>query len=988
MNPTKQKILQKANLKFKEELELQKKFFSKPDMLVLLGALCLSMLKKFIDKNFAEDDVKKFIQSDPIAKAFLNYTSNNFDEQILSEALLVCQRNEAFPEDLLPHFSAGPISAEDFLKVASTVSDFDSKLNFDIFGKLKTTLNTTQNTAAIALSYLYMLYHIILMTINLIQNSEYPSHFRTKYIQRLSRNLAGVMKSQWDEVPSNTQAQWQKTITMLSQIDNIVVALAMATSMYLNNRKLLQSRSHDTLQSIAKDKACIDLLQPFDVSVNAIPFRDNLNCPVSLDNVITPHVPIEVKLSNISCEVSTNELRVLPDAIETVDLVTKAIIKNNRSDKMSILLSIGSKVDQKTLLGVTGSTPVFSPIAGYIDHLQTNQITLRDISDTSNDSLASQINLLSTKYQQLNDVKFFLKDYYVASLYPIMLSISIVDDASTRDIYKSVQQQFNLLTKKYAQEYKDYEKSITNITSKDNVEKHAKNETLIKIKEDIEAQETLFYKNTALIGKEAYNLAKATTVKTEEYQLNSYYSDLIKSLSAITNLNAIEASYKDLITGYFNKRTKTKVNAKTQTIDEGNEINAFFQDLWKQFGSLPSEINDIQKTINSLSMFATYSITKIDGEDYRLYTIAEPTTCKPAPEDVNLDANTKYGFGDIEYWMKYCAFATLASVTNPVSGWSTGIIFPVPILFPVVYIPIKPIATKYGFIVLGLSICGMYIFPWSLFVNYTSDYSLPVADPTIALKNEISALKKTINQQISQFRKVTIKKMLDKIKSELTQAESQISQYKDQLTVSIAEKDAIRALELRELIATTSITKWKLEQKYEILDNAYKTGASVKDVDTALAGQEKQLNAQLDKLTSMFDNVEKIIAPLPITLQPETANFGATLKNPKPLIKIKDRLDDNINEDALSKVTDKFRLDNADFMNSAYGTLLSKEMTNFDAYKSSLIENMPTIKTQDSFPRYEQLSVSNVQWMRFLYTDFVAKGARTYGFPGFDPFPI
>jgi len=987
MNPIKQKILQKVNLKFKEELQLQKKFFSKPDVLIALSAICLSTLKKFIDKDSSEDDIKKFIQTDPVAKAFLNYAANNFDEKILSEALLVCQKGEALPQDFLSHFNTVSISAEDFLKVATSISDFDSKLNLDIFNKLKTTLNTTQNTAANTLSYSFLLYHIVLMTIDLIQNSEYPSHFRTKYIQRLSRNLAGVIKSQWKDIPTNMQARWQKTITALKQIDNLLVALTMATSMYMINRKLLQSKSHSTLQSIAKDKACIDLSQPFDVSVNSLPFRNNLNCPVNLDDVITPHVPIEVKLSNISCEVSTNVVPV-PDTAETIDLVTKANIKNNRSDKMNIVLSIGSKVDQKTLLGVIGSTLVYSPISGYIDHLQTNQITLRDISDTSNDSLTSQINLLNIKYQQLNDVKFFLKDYYVASLYPIMLSISIVDDASTRDIYKSVQQQFNLLTKKYAQTYKDYEKSITNITNKDNVEKHAKNETLIKIKEDIEAQETLFYKNTALIGQDAYNIAKITTATTNEYQLNSYYSDLITKLKAIKILNVIETSYKDLLTGYVNKRTKTKINAKTQTIDEGNELNAFFQDLWKQYNSLPSDIEDMQKTINSLSMFTTYSITKVDGEDYRLYSIAEPTTCKSAPEDVNLDAKTKYSFGDIEYWMKYCAFATLASVANPATGWSTGIIFPLPILFPVVYIPIKPITTKYGFIVLGLSICGMYIFPWSLFVNYTSDYSLPFSDPTIALKNEIDALKKTINAQMSQFRKVTIKKMLDQTKAEIEQTENKISQYRDQLAASITAKDAVRALELRELIAEISITKWRLEQKYEILDNAYKTGASVKDVDTALSDHEKHLNAQLDKLTSMIANVEKIIAPLPITLQPETANFGATLKNPKPLIKIKDNLDDNISEDALSKVIDKFKLDNADFMNSAYGTILSKEITNFDSYKNSLIENMTVIKTQDCFPKFEMLSPINVQWIRFLYTDFVTKGARTYGFPGELPFPL
>ena len=80
-------------------------------------------------------------------------------------------------------------------------------------------------------------------------------------------------------------------------------------------------------------------------------------------------------------------------------------------------------------------------------------------------------------------------------------------------------------------------------------------------------------------------------------------------------------------------------------------------------------------------------------------------------------------------------------MANPTTGWSTGWIFPSPILMPVIYIPIKAIKTKYGFIVIGISICGIWVFPWILFANYSAKHNTPYPDPTVAIKNEIKALK-------------------------------------------------------------------------------------------------------------------------------------------------------------------------------------------------------------------------------------------------------
>ena len=369
-----------------------------------------------------------------------------------------------------------------------------------------------------------------------------------------------------------------------------------------------------------------------------------------------------------------------------------------------------------------------------------------------------------------------------------------------------------------------------------------------------------------------------------------------------------------------------------------------------------------------------------------------------------MNPKSKYGYGDIRYWLKYCSFATLASVTNPATGWSTGWIFPTPIPFPVVYIPVKSIPTKYGFIVLGISICGIWIFPWALFGNLSSDYNTPIGNPTAAIKREIQALKKSISEQMKNLRKSFVKKSMDATKVKLDAVDVELKETKKSLEENKALKPSKypksktyyedlltlnqNILGLKEQITTLKTKKWTLEKTYKILDDAYKSGKSVKGADPGLEQSEKQINKQLDNLTSLVDKADKIIIPLPITMKPATANFGITLKNTKPIINIADELDDNINEGPLNKIFEKFKLKNDGMMATTYGSKLSGSIINYKAYKTVLSASMLAIVKKDPFPKYELLKVTNVPYLAFLYKDFVTTGAKTYGFPGQMPLPI
>ena len=359
--------IQKLNAQFKRELQLQKNFFDKPDILKTLSAFGLAALAKFLVEKYSEDDIKKFLRLDKGARDFMKYSSSDFDEQVLSDMLLKCQNGEISEQQFLDYLKSENLTAEGFLNVANQQNDFDSK-STTAFDRLHAFIKANEKTINKTLTYSFLFYYIILQTINLLKNTEHPSKYRTKYIQRLSRNLNGLIKHQIKEVSTTERPQWDIMSRNLKKIDDLLLAMSMATALYFVNRSLLQKKSQETLQTIAKDKACIDITPAGDVSVNILPFQNVFDCPVNVDDIISPHEPIESKLANISCEFTQPETSG-PDIKQAQDLVTNAIIKNNRVDKMNSILTVDAFVDQKTVLGNINGTAIYAPIEGFISNL-------------------------------------------------------------------------------------------------------------------------------------------------------------------------------------------------------------------------------------------------------------------------------------------------------------------------------------------------------------------------------------------------------------------------------------------------------------------------------------------------------------------------------------------------------------------------------------------------------------------------------------------
>jgi hypothetical protein len=397
----------------------------------------------------------------------------------------------------------------------------------------------------------------------------------------------------------------------------------------------------------------------------------------------------------------------------------------------------------------------------------------------------------------------------------------------------------------------------------------------------------------------------------------------------------------------------------------------------------------------------------VDEEQYRYYGIGKKRTCPiPVEQDDDYTAPfSTYGYGDIEYWFKYCTFATLASVANPISGWATGFPPPIgPIPFPVVYIPIKAFSSDWGFIVIGITICGIFPYPWVLVANLSSLFQVPFVDPAFNIKAEIRALKKALSFNLKNYKDSVLKGYLNDLMGDANAIDAQISSLKARQQNHKALKPKQNMANyanllfkwntdeaaMREEYLSLKNKKYSVEIKYKIVYDAY-SGSPVKDnTDPKIKSIQQTEKANDDSMLSlqtMVDSIESFVSPLPNATSPVSANFLPTIKNPQPVIKIATDFDNNIDSGVLDKITGNHKLSNDDFSDPNFNIKSQNSTINWAKYTNELKVAMYSLVISDPFPKYQNLKISNIPWMVFLVKDWVTTGAVTYGVPGFSPLP-
>jgi hypothetical protein len=1113
----KEKLIKEAFGKLQSSIEKFKGFLKKPAVLLALKLAAFILLNKILDelkkqigKNITDDEALNYVKNHRDLQKLLGEIGNDIDESDLNEIVLACENSDFYAQEFdnfLKSLGDKDLFAEDYINLFNNSDEFDNKVS-----NSSKVYQAAYRIAGIA-PWLFLTYVIVLKIKDFLNQNETPSPHRGKYLQRLIRSVSSILSQ--ERLETNKRKEIQALIGSFKIMDAVISGVLLASLIYVTNRKKLQSTALNSFQEITLSQICEPTPNPSDIEIIPQLFAEQIiSCPVDIDDNLVPHFPMEEK--NISCEIVQNQDTSIIEGSQP-DIATKALFQNNSSTNLNILVKAGDTLSVNVPMATYDGNKIYSSVNGIVELVEPNKIYVQNISDPNQTYLEETINKLNEAYKEQNDTKFFMSEFYLPTIYPVMLKYSPLIDGSLSIkeslslIYKigGVKQRWDGIITTFSKQKKSWEKRNKDIAGSDKVKAKAEAEQMGDIKIELDQSEQILFKYLKSDGQNGINQAKITKPDEKEFELIEFYFSLAAQLSSYFDKNNITTAFINKIDEFLRnrfftdkysvKKIKDKINAyckelsegtffsidpnfydvlrqkwdeanakvgtrftagenylldlqknnkkkidnekitirnyilflfnfsieidklvetkyspnKTKWVEtelEGNQIEQFFTGLWKRYNALPEEIEVLLKNLDSISStFATYSIAVINGEQYRLYSIADQSCQPPDEDDPYLSPNTKKKYGDLSYWMRYCAFATLASVANPATSWSTGLPPPIgPTPFPIVYIPIRAFETNWGFIVVGLTITGIYPFPWALFVNWSTEHHVPLADPATLLKKEIEALKKALTDQLSQFKKDRLKTYLDKAKADIKEIENRIINLQNQkrdLQTKKPKRD--RSVDTKEDIPrymsalylwTTDMTslseqilidkkdKVQFEIKYKIIKDAYAGSSIAQNPDPKIQALQKtqdQIDKQFAKLDTLLANMDKFLAPLPIATKPETANFAFTLKNPKPIIKMAADIDQNVNYGPLNAIIDKFELKNEDLMKSNYGPALSKSFNNFKAYKAALKAAMPTIIQSDPFPKWENLKPSNLPWMTFLLKEWAPTGKTCYGFPGF-----
>jgi hypothetical protein len=895
----------------------------------------------------------------------------------------------------------------------------------------KNSINNISETISITYKeetvyFLYLLDEIK----TLINNKSYVSNFKLENIKNLIKNFY-----------VNNSNEIYKSI--LGTLETLLILYASSITTYLKNKKTFQQKSLETFKENTKTLECVSIKDPFNIDVSTSKLLDisnidnllseNFNCDINGDNVIVPHEPFDKKENNFSCEILTEEEIEIDDKPVSNDLSTKAIIEGNFKN---IYISTGDNVNENTIIGITDTRSVISPVIGYILSISNNSILIDNISDplVSPEVLKSQelINL----YKESIAIKNMITQYYILSILPNMLvnCVNIDNFISPEELLKISFHGVKILYNKKINEYeniiKDYENNIKEITSSNNIKTKAENEDIETIKKDIEKEEENVFNNIKELYFISIEDAKLSVGIPGDFTLKNYYEELYSKLSLIESPITIQQEFIDKIKSYINNRIGIVIDEKFLIKEEAVYIESYFNNLFSSLISIDKQIIEVTNQLKNYNNFTPYSIKNINNEDYRYYKVLNDNedTCilEDNSDNPYLSSKTIKQYNDISYWLKYCSYATLGSVINYPRGWSTGFVGPNgPVLFPVVYVPIKPISTSFGFIVIGLTICGIYPFPFILMSNFTANYTVPIGDPTQSIKQEIKSFKLELTTKIKDFKEKVFKEYLEEKTKQINQKEEDIVLLKEQLIehknnkpkkskftdlemtqkyeVTLQKIDYTKQyaelllkweedkLKLQSYIEIIKIEKFMLEEEYKIIYDISTIGKS-KDKDKieitdpkikAIEETQKLIEKLEEKITKLLDKINLVLSVLPISLAPMSASFGPTIKKPDPVIKIEDELDDNINKSELKLVTKDFDLSNDIFLKENFNEILGETpIGNYEKYLNKLKAKMNLIVKKDSFPKYENLTPINLAWTKFIINNWTPKAATIFGIPG------
>lgn len=906
------------------------------------------------------------------------------------------------------------IQSKDFITLISACSDdtsFDSEMvnsinvNFDDSIDLikLSEIHQLQNDVEFYIFCLYFINYLIFLIIDAIQNVEIPSLYRTKYLQNLLKTYAAYMK-QYMRKYKNESKEIYDILKSLATIDALVISIVGASYFYLSNRKKSQQNSLDNVNKFLSDNMCsintIETINP-STSTSSIDKIDinYINVCDSLEEDESPTLPIINE--EFSCESLETKQEII-DPILMPDLITNAFIENKTSKLFSSSVSLYSHVTTSSSIATLDASTIYSPIEGFISKLSKNKIYIKDISDYDETDIEKITNKLSDNYKKIFDIIEFIKKYNVYLSYPIMLS----NPGNVRyNKFSNIRSQHTTYNNIHQSNLTDYTNKVQDITKCDNITSYLESGNVDEIKFKIDKETEELLKKIKNINDTAYNTLYNTIPVSSDYVLFDYYMLLYTQLNTSPNLTEIEKLLKYKILEFKDNRnniensksTNKEILIKDSLKLEYSWIKIFLDEQWKQYSAINDENIKIQNYLSQLNMFSGYGVVEEDGIKYRSYNITDATNCDKNIDEV-VKPNTENDLYTYKYWLKYLSYITLVGSTDLLS-WSTGLILPTgPVKLPVIYTPIIPIKTAYGFILIGLTICGIYVCPFITYNNMTlSHKSITGVSGIISIKDEIQSIKNEINHILSTLKVNVINPILQNIKDELTPIKEQIITIRNDIKTHNAikpnnikndidkyEKWEEKSVDYKNKYKDLNTKKFKLQLKYKIVkdfginDKINSTDTSIEKINST----KKTMNNKLDRINSLIDKIDSIISALPTALAPNSINFGSTIKNPKLVIQIETDTDVNIDTNVLDNIFTKHKKSNEDLMKHNFDPTYNNLQDYYKIIKSS----MNVISPNEPYPTYDRISPTNLGFLNFAKR-FVKKGAKTFGIPGQPPFP-
>lgn len=492
------------------------------------------------------------------------------------------------------------INAEHGGDVSKYVSVYVNNMDatIDKLDDIKTpSINNTdsKNTVvliSILLSAIIILCKRLIKDMKLLTETRYPSiRLYNISIKPIISRIKGLVRKLKDVSIGDYNRQLGGLSSVLDAISIGVASYIIISEIYRHNKTKIQSLSYVEIVDYVNSNTCDgfdEYVQPEHTEPNKPMLNDVLNnieivydveCDIQ-NSDITPSKPFLRKLEALDCDGVIDVVQDIPNKLDTV----YGLENNAKIDGVVYKGVVGDKINPTdTIDGFV------SPIYGVVSRIETNSLYLTDVSDGDID-ITSHVDKLITLYKEQSDIEELVNRVYFYTLYPEMLSRA--KKTNSLNIFtKKIDSSYSKALKEYKKERERFEKNIQQVCDANNIETHAKNETLDVITNDINNEKSTHVNNIKTL-REQYIKNSSSYRRDDEDDNLSYYYIYDVLFNFIDLDSSISNKLRSIITRFISNR-------KGGDTFNNNKIGAYLKTKLLELTNNKISIKDIENAYKS-----------------------------------------------------------------------------------------------------------------------------------------------------------------------------------------------------------------------------------------------------------------------------------------------------------------------------------------------------------------------------------------------------